>query len=207
MKIILNNLGKKFNKEWIFKNFDGEYNLNDKTVILGSNGSGKSTFLKVLSGFYLPNEGEITFTNSQKDIVLENIYQYIAFTSPYIGIYEDYTIPELFSFYSSLKPMYQEINIESFLKIIDLEKVKNKEIKYFSSGMKQRVKLGLSILTQSPILLLDEPTINLDERAIEWYKELIVTYSNDRILFIASNNQKNEYFICDKQVQIEKFKS
>ena len=72
--------------------------------------------------------------------------------------------------------------------------------------MKQRVKLGLSILADSEILLLDEPTSNLDEKAIQWYKDLIQHYLENRIVIVASNNQKDESFFCNQEIKIEDYK-
>ncbi|MEN8786292.1 MAG: ATP-binding cassette domain-containing protein, partial [Flavobacteriales bacterium] len=109
-------------------------------------------------------------------------------------------------FYSTLKPLKNNIKFDQFIETIELTHTKNKAIKHFSSGMKQRVKLGLSILSDSPILLLDEPTSNLDKNAILWYQNLVQKNLNNRIVIVASNNQKEESFFCTKSIDIEEFK-
>lgn len=205
MKITLENTGKKYNKEWIFKNLNLEFNSPSTYVISGANGSGKSTLLKVISGFETPSKGEINYEDS-KPISVEKIYQNVAYTSPYISVFEDYTIKELFSFYTKLKPLKDNISYQDFIEIIDLKNTKDKEIKNFSSGMKQRVKLGLAILSDCPILLLDEPTSNLDANAIKWYQNLIQNNLENRIVFVASNNQKDESFFCENEIKIEDYK-
>ncbi|MEN8927278.1 MAG: ABC transporter ATP-binding protein [Flavobacteriales bacterium] len=205
MKISLENTGKKYNKEWIFRNLNLEINSPNSYVISGANGSGKSTLLKTISGFETPSEGKVIYQN-EKVINAENIYKSVSYTSPYISVFEDYTIKELFSFYTKLKPLRNNVSLKEFLEIIELAKAKDKEIKNFSSGMKQRVKLGLAILSETPILLLDEPTSNLDANAIRWYQNLIQNNLEDRIVFVASNNQKDESFFCENEIKIEDYK-
>ena len=93
------------------------------------------------------------------------------------------------------------------MEIIRLSNVKNKPIKDFSSGMKQRIKLGLAILAETEILLLDEPSSNLDKEAIRWYQETIDKYKENRIVFVASNKIEEESFFCNKSINIIDFKS
>ncbi len=208
MKITLENTGKKYNREWIFRNLSIEIKSPSTFVITGGNGSGKSTLLKTISGFETPSEGKIIYQNYKvKHIVSpEHIYKQVSYAAPYIDVFEDYTIQELFKFYSQLKPLKNGVNYKEFISIIELEKAKNKAIKNFSSGMKQRVKLGLAILSETPILLLDEPTSNLDKKAIDWYQNLVKSNLENRIVFVASNNQKDESFFCESEINIENYK-
>lgn len=205
MKITLDNTGKKYNKEWIFKGMNLNILSPSSYVISGSNGSGKSTLLKVLSGFETPSKGVISYEN-ENPISLEKIHKYVAYTSPYISVFEEYTVKELVSFYTKLKPLKNNIAHSEFIEIVELKNTKEKAIKHFSSGMKQRVKLGLAILSDTPILLLDEPTSNLDSNAILWYQNLIQKNLENRITFVASNNQKDESFFCEREIKIEDYK-
>ncbi len=205
MKITLDKVGKKYNREWIFRNLSLELNAPASFVISGSNGSGKSTLLKTISGFETPSEGGIIYSD-EKVISPENIYKYVSYAAPYIGVFEEYTIEELVKFYCQLKPLKNGIDYKEFISIIELEKAKEKAIKNFSSGMKQRVKLGLAILSETRILLLDEPTSNLDRNAIDWYQNLIKNNLENRIVFVASNNQDDESFFCEKEINIEEYK-
>ena len=206
MNISLENIGKKFNREWIFKNLSHEFTLGDYYAILGSNGSGKSTLLKVLSGFSTPSKGTITFSKNNIKQPIDIIYKDVAYTSPYIDIFEEYNLKETFDFYTKFKPLKDNISYSDFIQIIQLEKAQNKPLSQFSSGMKQRVKLGLAILSDCPILLLDEPTSNLDKNAIEWYQNLVKNNIQSKMVFVASNAQEAEYFFCDKSITIEDYK-
>src|SRR5690606_34997503 len=90
-------------------------------------------------------------------------------------------------------------------KIMYLEKSMNKQILYFSSGMKQRLKLGLCFFSDVPLLLLDEPVSNLDKTGIAWYQHLIQAYGSNKTIFICSNDSR-EYDFCDRVLHIEDYK-
>ena len=215
MQITINNLGKKFGSEWIFRNLSYHINSNDKLVVLGGNGSGKSTLLQALSGFVTPNEGSIKYITegSAQDshsgantIDAERLRIHVSFASPYLQLVEDFTIKETIEHSQIFKPFANNLQTKEIIELIGLSHTKDKFIRQFSSGMKQRLKLGLAILCDTPLLLLDEPASNLDKEAIDWYKNLLTAYSKNRTVIICSNNIDEEYFICDKQLNVMDFK-
>ncbi len=204
--ISLNNLGKKFNNEWIFKNLSHEISAQQKLVILGGNGSGKSTLLQVISGFITPNQGEVIFKSNGINTEPEKIKNFISFASPYLQLVEDFTLTEMVEHSKLFKPFANNLSTHEIISLAELEPAKNKFIKQFSSGMKQRLKLALAILADTPILLLDEPVSNLDKNAIDWYKKLVVLYSVNRTVVVSSNAISDEYFFCDTQINVMEFK-
>lgn len=204
MNISLNNVGRRFNKEWIFRNLTTEFTSGNSYAILGPNGSGKSTLLSVLTGSLSPSEGEISFSDT-KEISIENIYKYISLAAPYLELVETFTLKESIDFHFKFKNFAPGLDSKKLITILGLEKAANKEIKYFSSGMKQRTKLALACCTDTPILFLDEPTSNLDVQGINWYRELIENFGKDRLTIIGSN-QIQEYDFCTKQIQISDYK-
>lgn len=206
LSIQLNHLSKKFNKEWIFKDLTYTINAGDKVVILGGNGSGKSTLLQVISGFITENEGEVIYKVNDKIVPVDKIKNYISFASPYIHLVEEFTLTEMIDHTKIFKPFVKDLSTEQIIELMDLTKARNKLIKQFSSGMKQRLKLGVAILCDTPLLLLDEPVSNLDEKAINWYKQLIKDHSINRTIIVASNAIQDEFFICDKQLNVADFK-
>jgi ABC-type multidrug transport system ATPase subunit len=205
MKIILNNVGKRYNSEWIFRGLSSTIDSTDKYVILGSNGSGKSTLLKVIASSVYTSEGNINYRQEGNEIQAESIFRHISIAAPYLELIEEFTLREIINFQQNLKPMVLEAN--QIIELLKLEKSANKALRYYSSGMKQRVKLGLAILAETPILLLDEPTSNLDHKGIDWYQEMITNYAKDKLLIVCSNNQKEEFFICNQEIRIEDYKS
>jgi len=204
MKIALNNIGRRFNKEWIFRNLSTEFSSGNRYAILGPNGSGKSTLLSVLTGSLTPSEGQISFS-ADRDIPVEDIYQKISLAAPYLELVETFTLKEIIDFHFKFKNFAPGLDQQSLIAVLGLEKSANKEIKYFSSGMKQRTKLALACCSDTPILFLDEPTSNLDTQGVDWYRNLIETFTLGRLTIIGSN-QIHEYDFCDKEIQIADYK-
>lgn len=206
MKITLKDVGKKYNSEWIFKNLNTVFEKDSCSVILGANGSGKSTLLKMLAANVNASEGEIEFFHNNASIEHEKVFRYIGFCSPYMELIEEFSLAELVEFNATLKPFKNKLSTSNVIEIMELEKAKNKAIKNFSSGMKQRVKLTLAILCDTPLLLLDEPTSNLDKNAVTWYSNLINENLKNRTVVVCSNSMEQEYFFCNKQLKIEDYK-
>lgn len=206
MHILLHKIGKKFNREWVFRNIDFEIPSGSKIAILGSNGSGKSTLLQVISGILSPTEGNTEYRLNNSTIPIEEVFQYFSIASPYLELVEEMSLTEMIEFHFSFKDKIQQINTADFIKILGLEKSARKEIRHFSSGMKQRLKLALAVFSDVPCILLDEPCSNLDKQGIEWYQNLLRSYIGNRTLIICSN-QEYEYEICDKSLSIMDYKS
>lgn len=203
MQIILNNIGKRFNREWIFRNLDYTFTAPKKYAITGSNGSGKSTLLQVIAGAVTHNEGNIQYLVSNTQYSIEEHFQHISIAAPYLELIEEMTANELLDFHASFKPL--SITKQQALKTVGLEKAADKQIRYYSSGMKQRLKLAQAFFSNTPVLLLDEPTTNLDTEGIELYQMLIKNYTQEKLVIISSND-KEEYGFCEEVVSITAYK-
>jgi ABC-type multidrug transport system ATPase subunit len=203
MQIILNNVGKRFNREWIFRHFSYEFSGDRKYAITGSNGSGKSTLLQVLAGSLSHNEGKIDFKVQQQATEIEQHYQYISIAAPYLELIEEMTAAEFLSFHKQFKSL--TLPDKDILQIVGLQKAVNKQIRYYSSGMKQRLKLAQAFFCKSPVLLLDEPTTNLDAEGIALYMQLINNYTGNKLVIISSNDLL-EYNFCDAVIAIGDYK-
>lgn len=206
LQIQLENVGKKFASEWIFKNITSTINAGDKLVILGGNGSGKSTLLQVISGYVLPNAGQVTFLDKEEKVDTEELKNYISLASPYLDLIEDYTLEEIIDHCATFKPFLNNLKTKEIVELSGLAHAKNKFIKNYSSGMKQRVRLTLAILADAPLLLLDEPVSNLDKAAIDWFKNLVKTYALHKTIVVCSNSIKEEFEFCDKELNVMDYK-
>ena len=207
MQIELNNLSKRFNREWIFKNLTHTFEANSRTAIIGSNGSGKSTLLKILSAAELPTEGELKYTSNQNNLLdHSDVYQQLSFSAPYMDLPEQLNPSELFQFQLKFRPFQNNLKEAEFLELVFLEDSKHKQLKYFSSGMKQRLKLGLAICAQSAVLILDEPCSNLDQKGMQLYQNLLHNYGKSRTIIIGSNEQKEEIFNITNFVNVLDYK-
>lgn len=206
MTISLNNIGKRYNFEWIFRKVNYDFTSENNYVILGSNGSGKSTLLQVIAGNLTHSEGKIEYQVSGIKYQEENIFTQLSFCAPYLDLFEEFTLTESIEFQGKFKPFQSGLDVKKIIELTELEKSKDKQLKYYSSGMKQRVRLALAVLADTPLLLLDEPTSNLDKKAIDWYQKLVTDHSKNRLIIVASNQQEYEYPFCNKQLNIEEYK-
>lgn len=206
MKITLQKLGRRFNQEWIFRGIDYTFSSHHSYAILGPNGSGKSTLIKVLSGQLSSSEGQIIFEDNDLNIAVDEIYHHISIAAPYIELIEEFTLHELIEFHFKFKHYLSGYDSQRIISILGMEKSAHKGLKFFSSGMKQRVKLALACCSESKILFLDEPTSNLDTSGENWYLELLKqTNSTNRLLIIGSNQEK-EYSFCTDKFSITLYK-
>ncbi|HEY5407137.1 MAG TPA: ABC transporter ATP-binding protein [Ginsengibacter sp.] len=205
MKISLNNLGKRYNTEWIFRNLSFQFDINKHYAITGPNGSGKSTLLQIIGGSTIYNEGEILYNDSDKNVEPEKIFKKISFAAPYLEVVEEMTLSEFFSFHQKMKGWISSVDIKGIIATLGLEKSSHKQIRYFSSGMKQRVKLAQAIFSEVPAVLLDEPLTNLDDEGILLYHSLIKDYCNNRLVIVSSND-KNEYSFCEEKIDMMNYK-
>lgn len=204
MDLFLENIGKKYNENWIFTQITQHFPFGNNFVILGQNGSGKSSFLQILSGFLTPNEGKIVYKNASQLISQEKIYKYLAISAPSLNLWENFSIKEILQF-----NFYFKQSLKSIEEIIDFLEFHDPSLKIeeLSSGMQQRLKLALVLFADLPLLFFDEPCSHLDARWIQKYQDLLLTRQKNSTIFIASNHQKPEYeflenyqaFLIEKQ--------
>ena len=206
MKITLEKAGKKFFREWVFRDLSLELSSTDSLAILGPNGSGKSTLLQVISGSMMPTTGTISYAVDEKKIEGENIFRMVSFASPYLELIEEFTLKEIIRFHFGIKQAVNNFSEDEIISLTGLEHSKKKIFKYFSSGMKQRVKLTLALLSDVEIILLDEPCSNLDKESMKWYHKLVLNYAMNKIIIVCSNNQPEEFEFCKRQVNMMDWK-
>jgi len=203
--MLLSNAGKRFNREWIFRNLNYEFSAGKSYAIIGPNGSGKSTLLQTLGGSMEMSEGVIQWHNKDLKLEGEHVHKYISISTPSLELIEEFTVTEFLRFHSRFKPFLPGITISKILSIIGLEKAATKQIRYYSSGMKQRVKLAQAIFADTTLLLLDEPCTNMDAAGYELYHHLIENYCQGKTIILSSNDE-NEYSFCSEVISIMEYK-
>ena len=203
MKLEAHTIGKRFNRDWIFKNVSIAVESCSSLAITGSNGSGKSTLLQVLSSLTVPTTGTVLFFKDTEEVDDSDLYKNISFVSPYQEIIEEMTLSELLEFHRSFKNIRIK-NSTEFAMYCGINKGQNKEIRYFSSGMKQRAKLGLALLSDTPLLFLDEPTSNLDKQGSDWYLSEIKKLIGKKTILVASNIPE-EYAFAEQVIRISDY--
>ncbi len=250
MKISLINAGKRFNRDWIFRNFQQEFSAGIAYAITGPNGSGKSTLLQVIGGAMIMSEGSARYTigsgqwaignrqsanpheseqavkhessmsdaldqhrqpasakvaADEKEIHVDQAFRYISIAAPYLELIEEMTLQEFLQFHSQFKPFMPGFGIPQIIDEIGLKAATHKQIRFYSSGMKQRVKLAQAIFSNVPCVLLDEPCTNLDAAGIELYHQLVKSYCNKRLVIVSSNDEQ-EYKFCTEVISILDYK-
>jgi ABC-type multidrug transport system ATPase subunit len=208
MKISLINAGKRFNRDWIFRNIHFEFTAGNSYAITGPNGSGKSTLLQVIGGAMMMSEGKTKYEvgGLKSEVPVDEAYQYISIAAPYLELIEEMTVTEFLEFHGRFKNLLTSLTIKEIIAIIGLERAAHKQIRYYSSGMKQRVKLAQAMFSDVPVVLLDEPCTNLDAEGIELYHKLIEDYTINRLVIVSSNDEQ-EYKFCKEKISISDFKS
>ncbi|MBS1491315.1 MAG: ATP-binding cassette domain-containing protein [Bacteroidetes bacterium] len=210
MKIIANNLGKRFNREWVFRNFNYTFEAGKRYAITGPNGSGKSTLMQVLWGQMQASSGTITFHSSDNtphnpntEIDPNEIFKQVAIAAPYMDLIEEFSLREMIDFHFKFKPC--RISPHRLLEKINLPATTSKPISQYSSGMRQRLKLALAFYSETTLLFLDEPCTNLDQASVQWYHDQLNEIPSNTLVFIASN-QEHEYASVDFKIDILDYK-
>jgi ABC-type multidrug transport system ATPase subunit len=205
LTITLQNIGRRFNREWIFRGIDHTFQTGNSYAILGPNGSGKSTLLQVLTGSLAPSAGTLSYTKNNAPIEVESAYTELSLAAPYLELIEDFTLDEMVDFHFQFKTYGPGLDKAAVVDLLGLQPSRNKLLKYFSSGMKQRTKLALAFCSDTAMLMLDEPTSNLDTQGVDWYLGLAETYAANRLTIVCSN-QAHEYDFCREILNISDYK-
>ncbi|MES2278413.1 MAG: ATP-binding cassette domain-containing protein [Bacteroidota bacterium] len=203
--ISLKGIGRRFNRDWIFRGLDYTFTSGNSYAILGPNGSGKSTLLQVVNASLSPSEGAITYTHNDTVLEPEDVFKHISLAAPYMEVIEEFSLVEMIDFHFKFKPYLPGFDRDKVMAMMGMEAAKDKLIRYFSSGMKQRLKLALAFCADTHMLMLDEPTSNLDTQGIDWYLSLVQQFAQGRLVIICSN-QEHEYGFCNHQLRITDYK-
>lgn len=203
-------IGKKYRKEWIFRRVNLTLSSGNSYTFVGPNGSGKSTLLQLLAGSLPSTEGQLTYRLNGAELDPDNWFRQVSIAAPYLELVEELTLSELLTFHQTFKPYRVGETPDTIADRLLLTQARHKEIKYFSSGMKQRVKLGLAFFSNSPVIILDEPTANLDRQGIAWYqeqvRELLNPTNQEAPLLLIGSNQPDEYAFCPTVLDMTQWK-
>jgi len=205
LQIWVEQVGKKYRKEWIFRRVDLTLTAGTSYTFVGPNGSGKSTLLQLLTGSLPLTEGKLIYTLNGNVLESDDWFRHISIAAPYLELIEELTLDELLNFHQTFKPFKTDLTPEVIADRLLLSHARHKEIKYFSSGMKQRVKLGLAFFSDAPVVILDEPTANLDRQGAAWYHEQVRLLNPNQLLLIGSNIPE-EYDFCPNVLDVMQWK-
>ena len=201
MLISIDNISKRYTTGWVIKDFSLHIPSNKKIAITGPNGSGKSTLIQMIAGYLSYTKGDIKYTYNDESINRDEIYQHVAMSAAYAELDEEYTPIEIYEHYNQFK-FFLTSDVKQFLEIVDLKRERNQPISSFSSGMKQRLSIGLACCMDVPLFIMDEPTSFLDDQRKSWYQDILKNYTSTKTVIIASNDPL-DYSICDTVVAVK----
>ena len=206
MRIEMEQAAKRYRNEWILRKLDLQFSAGSSYAVSGPNGSGKSTLLKMLSGYLSPSKGKIRYFFREKPLPVSELYRHLSLAAPYIELIEEFSLLEALHFHRRFKALLPGMSTEQFLEMVDLPaSAQKKIIRHYSSGMKQRFKIALALCSDTPFVILDEPTTNLDRKGVQWYRDLIMKMMQDRLLIIASNVEE-DFDFCQQRIDILSYK-
>lgn len=208
MKITVIDAGKRFNRDWIFRHLSYEFSIGHSYAITGPNGSGKSTLLQSIAGAIGISEGTIRYddahtTTGSPQIPADQIFRRLSLAAPYLEVIEEMTVTEFLQFHAAFKPL--GCTVKEAIKRIGLEAAAHKQIRFYSSGMKQRVRLAQAFFSDTPVVLLDEPCTNLDLDGIDLYRQLIRENKHNRLVIVSSNDTQ-EYEFCEERIDLRNYR-
>ncbi len=204
MQVLLSEIAKRYHR-WIFRSVNYRFEGPGTFGVSGRNGSGKSTLLSIIAGYTTPTRGEVTYYDSDEQVIdKDNIFRVLSIAAPYVSLIGELTLAEHLTFHSKFKKFLPGIDPTDFFAICQLKGYEEVLVAHLSSGLQQRYKLALAILTSCDILLLDEPTSYLDVKTKGWFEEIFKQYSHDRLVILASND-KADLDLTDRRVLIEDY--
>jgi ABC-type multidrug transport system ATPase subunit len=205
MNILLQDLGKRYQRYWVFRGITHDFSSGSRTAILGQNGSGKSTLLRIMAGMQPPSAGKISWAQGvDKKIAQPVVFSSISFCAPGMELPEELTLEETLQFHFAFKKPLNGFDISTIIEAIGMKAAAKKPVGDYSSGMKQRVKLAQAIFSDTSLLLLDEPCTNLDEAGVSQYQDWIGRYAGNRTVIVASNDPR-EYRFCQEELLMRNY--
>lgn len=199
MKILLEGLGKRYLRHWVFKEMHAGLEAPEAVALLGPNGSGKSTLLRIIAGMQGATTGKVRYWQDEKELPVTEWFQYLSLCAPGLELPEELTLQEFLDFHFQFRSPLPGLDKTAIIELTGLKKAQDKALADFSSGMKQRVKLAQAIMCQSEVLMLDEPCTNLDDSGVAQYREWMARFAAGRLVLVASNDPR-EYDFCTRQI-------
>jgi ABC-type multidrug transport system ATPase subunit len=204
-RIELQGAGRRYNHDWIFRRVNHHFIAGLSYALTGPNGSGKSTLLQVIGSLLQPSEGKVRLYQDEKPVEPDQAFRYVSLCAPYLDVIEEFTVTEFLAFHQKFKPFRAGHTVQSIISRVGLESAADKQVRYYSSGMKQRVKLAQAFFSDTPVVLLDEPTSNLDATGIQLYQDLVKEETQDRLVIVCSNDPV-EYAFCGEVISVLNYK-
>lgn len=199
-------LGKRFGHRRLFNSLNFRLDAGETMAVTGANGSGKSTLLRILAGVLTPSAGRAELHVNGEPLDAEQHPLHVGFVAPYLNVYDGFTPRENLRFLARTRGLaHAELRVEETLDYVTLLDRADDPVNTFSSGMKQRVKFAAAVLAEPPLLLLDEPSVNLDAAGLEMVGRVVTDQRRRQGLLVVATNIAQEAEGYDQEIRIETF--
>ena len=181
-------VSKRFGRRRVFEGVNAEVGRGEVLVVIGPNGAGKSTLLLVIAGLLRPTRGQVVISVDGKALPYENRRQWLGMVAPDLTLYQELTALENLRFFERVRGRVpREADLEALLERVGLEGRGRDRVGTYSSGMRQRLKYAFALAHAPKVLLLDEPTANLDASGVSMVEEVIAEQRRRGVLVLATN--------------------
>jgi heme exporter protein A len=196
-------VGKTFNRKIVFQNVSFELERGGSLAITGRNGSGKSTLVKIIAGVLSPTSGQVTIENDGKALEETGRKEHLGLVTPYLQLYDEFTAMENIEILSRIRGVKQPDpqGVHSLLSLFGLWERRNDWLRVYSSGMKQRLKYVFALVHDPTLLILDEPTANLDSDGVSAVKQIVEEQKKRGVLIVATNDAQEATW-CDADLHL-----
>ena len=205
MQLTLDRLTKQYGSKIALDRIDANFEPGIYGL-LGANGAGKTTMMRLICDILKPTSGEVTFNGTNIREMGESYRTVIGYLPQDFGYYPNFTAMNFLLYMASLKGLnarYAKEKSLELLETVNLSEVKDKKIKTFSGGMKQRLGIAQAFLNNPQILILDEPTAGLDPKERVKFRNLITSFAEDKIVILSTHIVTDVEYIADEILVIK----
>ncbi|MFC1475770.1 ATP-binding cassette domain-containing protein [Candidatus Zixiibacteriota bacterium] len=198
--LTLSGVSKAFGRRRICADISLKLQIGDQLAVVGPNGSGKTTFLKILCGLLRPDGGTIAYEYGGKKVERGRWPEHVGLVAPDLALYDELTALENVRFINKIGGWGKtKDELMALLAEMGLAGREHDLLGTFSSGMKQRLKYAAALVKTPPLLLLDEPTANFDESGTAIFRQVIQQQRSVGICVLATND-KREAELAERQI-------
>lgn len=203
LSLRVSDIGKSFNRRMVLKDITFSLGAGESIAITGKNGSGKSTLIKILAGLLTPNKGTLQYEVSGRPSDMDGVRPMMGLVSPYLQLYDEFTALENLMILSRIRntALISTAEAESIFRTYGLWERRDDFVGTFSSGMKQRLKYIVALGHAPSVVMLDEPTANLDEEGSRIVRETVTELQQKTLTIIATNDEREASW-CKKRIHI-----
>jgi heme exporter protein A len=195
LRLELNDLAAGYGARRVLADLTLTLRSGETLVVAGSNGSGKSTLLRLICGLQRPTAGTITYIAGERHARPEQARDLVGWVAPDLQLYRELTALENLEFFAQVRGLQRtRVDLEGLLEEVGLPGRGDDLLAAYSSGMAQRLRYAYALLHQPPVLLLDEPTVTLDERGAALVEQLVAARRARGIIVIATNDPRELRF-------------